>query len=213
VLELGCIGQKKLKGNKCFEDYCFPITKVLSGNNHFGYVVIVDTDKGKYVVKWNIRKKDVNMKKEVKFQKEAHRLGLAPKIITYYRTKNNFYIYMENLADKGYKSISELYKKKVPVHVLKKIVKRLCKLHRNGIAHGDIHSENVFYNSKKKKIMFIDFGMSKHYKSEKLARKKENVYSEYESDPSSGIPENWYLLREYLDKLGGNCRSRRRSKK
>jgi serine/threonine protein kinase len=68
---------------------------------------------------------------------------------------------------KGYKTVDDvfgghkiLFDKNTPVDVKLQFLEGTKKLHAAGIAHGDLHNENVLYNPETKKLAFIDWGYS-----------------------------------------------------
>ena len=184
-----------------------------------GTVVMLENN---MIVKWNNEPEDVeDMLNEIRLQNAAVAIGLAPKILGYYRERDYFYVFMENLVAKGYKTVWELYHKdgelKVPNNVLRLTAKGICKLNQMGISHGDIHAENVFYNSKKKKVMFIDFGMAEQHaypedalenEVDELDRILEEFYEE-----ELELDTNWGTFGTMLWNLQGKCDSMKDSKK
>lgn len=171
-----CKGQKNVHGSKCYKNRCKSVTRVLSSDsNVYGNVVLIKDGKKSIVVKWNRYSEELeNMIMELKMQNIAHSLKLAPKILDAYKDGKKLFIIMENLLSKGYDTIHNIFKRtKIPKEVLLLISKGLCKLHKAGISHGDLHPLNVFYNPKKHKIMFIDFGFAQRHSSPMKARKEE----------------------------------------
>lgn len=225
ILTNTCKNQHRTKGNKHFQNKCYCVKKVLSGDdNSCGKVVVIETPKDSYVIKWNIDLKDRdNMLMELRLQNVASALGLAPKIIDYYADDKYFYIVMENLLTKGYKTVFDLYHNfdededeesainelYLPNEVLRAIAKALCKLHNQGISHHDAHPKNVFYNPKTKKVMFIDFGLSKRFAShvEALNYERYDWSSLMEYITDYEINTNWYIIKTYLHQMKGDCDS------
>ncbi len=186
ILERKCNGQTQLTGNKCYKNKCYKVTKILSGPNNFsGNVVEIQMNDKSYIVKWNKYKENkYEMIKEIKFQNIIYTLGLAPKIETYYEDKDHIYIFMENLLNKGYQSLGDLYKRKVQVNLFyKKIPENILKiignhvkiLHEHSISHGDLHFLNIFYNPETKSVKFIDFGYSNFHLNKNLAKINEHL--------------------------------------
>jgi serine/threonine protein kinase len=221
TLEIGCPGQEKTRGQKCFNNKCVVIEKVLSGDdNFFGKVAIVKIENNSYVVKWNRSPDDVNdMYNEIRLQGAASAVGLAPKIKSYYRDSNYFYVFMENLVDQGYQNIFDLYYDQLfedadntyitlPRKLIRLIAEGLCKLNNMNISHGDVHPQNVFYNSLKNKIMFIDFGLAQHHPNQKEARAAEKFDFTFwvsDNETTSTIPLNWINIQDILKKANGRC--------
>lgn len=220
-LKSACKGQNKLKGNKCFRNFCYRVRDILSSKDNFlGNVVLIDNPNDpneKLVCKWNrYREHRENMLNEVKMQNIAYTLGIAPKIIETYEDGTYFYIIMENLIKKGYNTIYNIYMKNIlnnywegdgglenlyiPENVLQLIGKGLNQLHNHGIIHGDLHPQNVFYNTKTHQIMFIDFGLSKKFYSKQEAIDNEKFYFTYwitYYGNNSTLPKNWLNIINY----------------
>ena len=225
ILEQGCPGQEKSRGQKCFDNRCYVIERVLSGeDNFFGKVAIVKVvgPNGKsnsYVVKWNRSPNDVeDMYKEIRLQGAASAMGLAPKIKSYYRDSYHFYVFMENLVNQGYQSIYDLYYDpyedsdntdiKLPKKLIRLIAQGLCKLNNMNISHGDAHPQNVFYNPQKNKVMFIDFGLANHHDSPESAMSEEKFDFTFwvsDNETTSTIPVNWRNIQDLLKKANGLC--------
>jgi len=217
-LKQACRGQYDIKGPKCFKNVCYKVNKVLSssaGNESFlGNVVLIDN----VVIKWNRSPKErENMLMELKIQNIAHTLGLAPKILDAYEDGKYFFIVMTNLTKQGYKSVYDLFMKEIldeywnggnlgkiyiPEEVLILIAQGLDQLHEYGFIHGDLHPNNVFYNPNKHKIMFIDFGLSRHFKSKEEAIENERFkFSEWLTYMGKGstMPKNWMNISKYIE--------------
>ena len=177
-----------------------------------------------YVVKWNRYRDTVaEFKTEVRMQRVAYALGLAPQILQIYEQRSTrssggyIYIFMTDLIAAGYKLISEYFgvyqrgkqvgfkkyagePKDLPHLAIVEIAKALKKLHAAGIAHRDLHPGNVFTNGRR--IVFIDFGLSKHYsdpgdawRHEKYATTRRFVTSEG-THYTNLIPNNWKDIKQ-----------------
>lgn len=128
-----------------------------------GYIVKLSNN---LLVKWNKNSCDFdNIKNEVYYQNLVHNIGLAAKIHAYYEIDNHVYIFMENLCDKGYKTVGyflENENEDIDDDKMMNSIKRsIDELHNNGFIHGDIHEYNMFYNPDKDHVLFIDFDKSK----------------------------------------------------
>jgi len=99
-------------------------------------------------------------KKEIRNQTIASHNSLAPNVISYYITEDEGGIIMEKLDRTLLDCLSDpkvtLKSKK---YYLQDAVNTLKKLHRIGIAHGDVKLEN-FMISDDDDVMLIDFGYS-----------------------------------------------------
>lgn len=221
LLNKGCIGQYDLRGKKCFKNKCSKVKGVLSSEDNFlGNVVLIEDPEfpeNNVVVKWNRYSEErENMLMELKIQNIAYTLGLAPKILDAYEDGMYFFIIMENLINKGYKTVHDVFMKHIlenywnnggglenliiPENVLKLIGKGLKKLHNLHFIHGDLHPQNVFYNKEQHKIMFIDFGHAKKFKSKKEAKDYEKYSFTYwvtYYGKGSTLPKNWLNIINY----------------
>ena len=192
-----CKHQTHVKGEKCFKNKCIGVNKVFLD----GYVANVASLDNSVVVKWNIDKMDKNeMIREMRIQNIASSIGVAPRILDYYEDDDYFYFFMENLVEKGYYSLYDLYIDYdskgeevlyIPDYILEKVAKTIVKLNKIGIPHNDLHSKNVFYNPKRKHILLIDFGESYYFKSGKEASEMEF----YSYNNSQNFPLN--TIRKY----------------
>ena len=221
-LKQACRGQFDLNGPKCYKNMCSKVTGVLStDSNYLGNVVLITDPENpdqQLVVKWNrFSENREKMLYELKLQNIAYALGLAPKIIEAYEDGNYFFITMTNLIKKGYRTVYDLFVKKivdkywneegnldnlfVPEEVLELIGKGLSKLHTEHIAHRDLHPRNVFYNPDTHKIMFIDFGAARKYGSIEEATMAEKFDFTYVTKTAEGIhntlPHNWINIINY----------------
>jgi serine/threonine protein kinase len=222
-LKQACRGQLDLQGPKCFKNICTRVTGVLSSKDNFlGNVVLIEDpeDPGQQlVVKWNrFSEERENMLTELRIQNIAYAMGLAPKVIEAYEDGRYFFIVMTNLIKKGYRTIHSLFMHDilteywegegslddlyVPEEVLMLIAKGLDKLHVQGIIHGDLHPQNVFYNPKLHKIMFIDFGHARKFASKAEAREHEKysfTYWKTHGGQGSTMPKNWMNIVRYFE--------------
>ena len=83
--------------------------------------------------------------------------------------------------------------------VCEEIGKNISKLHDNNIIHGDLTTSNMIYNSKGKKVYFIDFGLG--FESEKIEDKATDLHlikQALEAKHFKKYNEYWnYLLKGY----------------
>lgn len=208
-----CDSQHSLKGNKCFGGECQQVIKVLSSrSNYFGNVVVIKGDNNKnYIVKWNrYSEEKENTLREIKFQDAAASLKLAPVIYETYMHGKHFYIVMEYLNDKGFKSIFDHYIKDkvinkqykdiiIPESVIIRIADACNILHASRISHGDLHPRNVFYNKRTNKVKFIDFGDAMIHKTPAKARENERYnFSQWYVSNKKILPSNWDSIIDHL---------------
>ena len=205
---------------KCFKNECLEVCKLISiSDSDSGNIVqVCNSDEEKFIVKWNKYHNNISeFKYEVRIQKAAYELDIAPRILQVYEQKSEksrggyIYIFMSDLISLGYKSISEYFgtfnnkgqqigfkqnkeKVDIPMIIIKKIAHALKKLHSIGISYG-LHPGNVFTNGDK--IMFLDFGLSEIYTNKDLAWKNEKYTTTRKFITSLGtqtlhlIPNNW----------------------
>jgi len=221
-LKQACRGQLDLHGPKCFKNACSKVTGVLSSEDNFlGNVVLIENPEDpneQFVVKWNrFSEERENMLRELRLQNIAYTMGLAPKVLEAYEDGKYFFIVMTNLIKKGYRTIHSLFMHDilteywegegslddlfVPEEVLMLIAKGLDKLHAQGIIHGDLHPQNVFYNPDQNKIMFIDFGHARKFASKEEARENEKytfTYWKTHGGEGSTMPKNWMNIIKYF---------------
>jgi serine/threonine protein kinase len=223
-LTVSCLKQHLPNGKKCFRNECLEVTKLISVSDSvsaFGNIVQVKNNEGEtFIVKWNRYRDNVSeFKYEVRIQKVAYTLGIAPQILQVYEQKSErsrggyIYIFMTDLIRLGYKSISQYFgtfnkrgeqtgfkkirgeRGDIPQIIIVKIAEALKKLHSVGIAHKDLHPGNVFTNGDR--IVFIDFGLSEMYgnkedawRSEKYATTRKFITS-FGTQTLHLIPNNW----------------------
>ncbi len=222
-LTISCLKQHLPNGKKCFRNKCLEVTKLISVSDEtstMGNIVqVANDDNETYIVKWNRYRDTVaEFKYEVRIQKAAFSLGIAPQILQVYEQESErssggyIYIFMTDLIKLGYKSISEFFgifkngkqvgfkkytgeKDDIPRLAIIEIAKTLKKLHSIGIAHKDLHPGNVFTNGRK--IMLIDFGLSEMYANSGDAWRHEHFSStrHFVSDEGTPfthlLPNNW----------------------
>jgi predicted Ser/Thr protein kinase len=152
-----------------------PESKEVLGEGAYGRVFI--TDQGT-AYKETLDGSAIS-KNEVKLMDEAAKLGVAPELIG---------TYSEGKQIKGYEM--EMLTGHTPVSGLKggnssersetaeSLAQSLSILHKNGIVHGDLHSENAMVKDGKTKL--IDYGLSSRISDEnptrpQLERWKEEV--------------------------------------
>jgi hypothetical protein len=224
-LSVSCLKQHLISGKKCFKNKCLDVIKFVSvsnqPNNVVGNIVEVSNGQGEtYFVKWNRYKCKISeFKYEVRVQKAAHLLGLAPQILQIYEQEEEQYVYifMTDLIRLGYRSITEyfgLFKdgkqigfksysgptNVIPQVIIIEIANALKKLHSVGIAHGNVYPGNVFTDGKK--IVFIEYGRSEMYPSAEDAWKNEKFSSFNSFITSNGtqfvhlIPINWKDIKQ-----------------
>jgi len=165
-LQKSCNKQNTVSGSKCYKDKCHKVLKVLSITNRkdpnfnaYGHVVSIKISGKYYVVKWNRQSKlKMSVKNEILIQEMAAKENLAPKILTYYEDQKHYYIIMEDIVKKGFIIINSITEHLDEMFIA--IDNALTKLHNLGIVHNDLHSNNIFYNPKTKKVLFIDYGIS-----------------------------------------------------
>jgi hypothetical protein len=152
-----------------------PDSKEILGEGAYGRVFI--TDQGT-AYKESLDGGAIS-KNEVKLMEEASKLGVAPQLIG---------TYTEGRAIKGYEM--EMLSGHTPLSGLKggtstersetaeSLAQSLSTLHKNGIVHGDLHSENAMLKDGETK--FIDYGLSSRINADsptrpQLERWKEEV--------------------------------------
>jgi predicted Ser/Thr protein kinase len=230
-LSVSCLKQHLPEGKKCFRNECLEVSKLISisdATSAYGNIVqVTNSGNETFIVKWNRYRNNIDeFKYEVRIQKAAYTIGIAPKILQIYEQKSKnssggyIYMFMTDLIVLGYKSISEYFgvfnkgiqvgfkKNKteklndVPSIIIEKIAESLKKLHSIGIAHRDLHPGNVFTNGKN--IIFIDFGLSKKYSSREEAHRNEKYSSTRKLVSSEGtyeklIPNNWKNIKKLCE--------------
>src|SRR5574343_589700 len=165
VLSKKCNDSKSV----CYKNTCVPKKKQISNDtNKYGDVFVLD-NKYKMILKVNREPEETinKLSNEVTIQNYVSKYDLAPRIYEYYveslSKRHKYYIIMENLTEKGYQSLYELYEKtgkQMPDKTIIELKRAIQKLHYIKIAHRDLHSMNIFYNKEQNKIKFIDFGRS-----------------------------------------------------
>lgn len=93
-----------------------------------------------------------------------NKVKVVPKFVLAKKDTNrgDFVIKIERLV--GYKTLCICFKGKIPRHVFIEIVKSLRDFHITGIAHGDLHDDNIMLRHNSIKDVWIakiiDFGLS-----------------------------------------------------
>ncbi len=160
--------------------------------SHFANIAILENN---VIVKWN-RNKDDKSKFyiEVRYQNIMYVNKLGVKIHQYYQTKDNIYIFMDNLLFLKYKPLDYILKKnKFNQNIAENIAKAIDRMHRLCLIHGDIHESNIFYNLKTNDVKFIDFEKSEFMVDYSDSVEKESYVFQFE------ITEE--LIFNELDKL------------
>jgi len=119
---------------------------------------------------------------ESKITKFLGEIELAPKLINYFdcsgksiyenekgkikQTSTEYFMIVLERFDYTLKKYKEKFKDKYDKNKIKQLVEKgLKQLHKNNIAHGDLHMDNIMVNTNDKdditKLVFIDFGKSK----------------------------------------------------
>ena len=94
------------------------------------------------------------MRKEIKMYDRFNNIGLiAPRVYNTDLDKQE--IYMTYFDSKSFKKAISKDKNKI-----KLLGKDVAKMHNNKLVHGDITLENVLFDEKNNKPIFIDFGLS-----------------------------------------------------
>lgn len=150
----------------------------------YGEVSSVECMKGngkgkntKYVMKRSKWSQDyrqvIEFYNELRFGQLISQLGLGPRIIEAYPTPTHGVIIMEHLPGTTLTQlvidhIRFLQNLAHPQQAAKNLGKEvgtmlgnlLYQLHSHGFAHGDLHANNVMFDGKRKKMIFIDFARS-----------------------------------------------------
>jgi tRNA A-37 threonylcarbamoyl transferase component Bud32 len=96
-----------------------------------------------------------NIKNEIKIQKLASKLGIAPKILTYeYRHGLGKYIIMEYINGTVLRKIKNKKKFEESINAC------FDTLLKNGIIHNDLSHDNILIEKGTNKIYIIDYGSS-----------------------------------------------------
>lgn len=102
---------------------------------------------------------------EVRMQEEASEIGLAPEIhqVWVSNTQNTGTIIMDALLPPDWTSVQSYTDSKTDIKdvsgVFEELIEPVSRLYDEiGVIHGDLHLNNIFYNRKEGKYMFIDFG-------------------------------------------------------
>lgn len=111
-----------------------------------------------------------DFEREVRIQKKASKLGLAPKVIDLWSTDKGGVIIMEPVKETAYRLILNLKTEKEADKLLNIILDKIEELHRAGITHGDAHTRNIMFTKKDiedSDLRFIDFRRSEISTQEK----------------------------------------------
>ena len=117
-LTIPCLKQNMPNGKKCYKNECLDVIDLIQTSDTsstFGNIVRVrDNSSNTYIVKWNRYRNNIKeFKYEVRIQKAAFSIGIAPEIFQVYeqkyKTAGYIYIFMADLIKAGYESIAKLY--------------------------------------------------------------------------------------------------------
>lgn len=173
-LSTKCDKTKCQQGSFCYRNVCYTKKHKFEDRNQNGKVYVIDQlgyNIINYIVKVN--KRDPTKKytdNEIKVQNYVSKYDLAPKIFKVIDTPTKKYFIMENLTDYGFYDFNTYFKNKtVSSEAINELYKSIQKLHSIGVAHRDLHADNIFYNPTTNKYKFIDYGFAKKTKTEKQA--------------------------------------------
>lgn len=145
------------------------------GSGKFATVYTVTNGKDEFVFK-HIKKISDYDEKEFKLQEEAAKFKCAPKILQVIFSKQDgagiiiekMEETLEDILNNIVEENEDEEKQQIEIlKIMRAVSRKLIKLHSIGIAHGDIHLENIM-KTKSNNLVFIDFGMAGK-KSEKTA--------------------------------------------
>ena len=161
---------KLINENKCFKDYEKLDTL---GQGQFGITYLVEKDNNKYALKeqkividtWKPKKDDQMklLKNEIILSQKMGELGIGPKIYDYYTCYDNsvlqVYILMEYMNGGTLKEW--ILKNNFTKQHKKEILEKIENLHKQDIAHNDLHLENILVNevNGKPEFYIADFGL------------------------------------------------------
>ena len=126
---------------------------------------------GNIIIKWNNNPHKDIYKKHLEEFRIQHLINeydhtLAPMILSYYKNdkKNIIQFSMNNLLTEGYMPIAKLFHKYSNIRPSEEniinIIIGIVRLHKLGIAHKDLHTHNIFFNTLHNKVCFIDYGLA-----------------------------------------------------
>lgn len=104
-----------------------------------------------------------DFEKEVRLQEEAFEIGLAPEIHRAWSQNNLGTIIMDALLPPEWISVPKYVDTKGDINevneVFTSIIQDVVRLYQETqIEHGDLHLNNIFYNTETQQFKFIDFG-------------------------------------------------------
>jgi len=111
---------------------------------------------------WSFNK--ASLEKESRIQMIAAGHGLAPTIHEIWNCKNNAMLIMDRITGITLQAFLKDPTKddSTKTRIIKKVSDAIENLHLIGIAHGDLHLENIMVKEDES-IIFIDFGKSEYY--------------------------------------------------
>lgn len=142
------------------------------GEGSFGEVYTVTRDNCYLAAKVEDKLKQHRIEIEYKVYKCLHKVGICkniPNIYDYIETPDYNILTMELLGD-SLEDIFNLYNKKFRLQTVFMIAYQLIYIlncvHRSTFIHRDIKPNNFLFDTKKKKIYIMDFGLAKKYYSQ-----------------------------------------------
>lgn len=116
--------------------------------------------------------------KESELQNAVNKLGFAPKVLAHNKT--------QILSERAKGTLANDLN--LTPETLKNFTadrnNALLAMHKKGIAHNDVHMQNIFYDESKRQVTFIDFGMSRR-------NKPSSLFYEYSSLMKGAIKEEY----------------------
>lgn len=183
---------------KSFPDYLVPLHKKI-GEGGFGILELYENVKNKklYVVKKmndeRFAKLQYSNLKILKKQKLCRDSFICPFGI--YKKKDDSYCIVFDYLE-HYKPLSDVNNKNIPLQdkiiISRKLFSDIEKLHKIGIIHGDIKSNNIMIHTKTLDARFIDFGIA-IVVDKSTPNKKYRIY---------GMTEKYFTINKNKKKHG-----------
>lgn len=162
---------------------------------------VYSTDKKNIVIKVIPKNKFNN--REYIYSKKIASLGLSPKIYKKITLKSHVMIYMQRIDYSMLDWIKKKRTKKEYKDSYRDVIKLIKKLHKNNIAHGDLHVGNI--GRIKNKWVLIDFGFSHDLGTQLkvffLRKKTKTIRGLPDKNSNKNYEDYFYNILQPYDKI------------
>lgn len=137
---------------------------------------------------------------EVEITKELQSVSNVPKILDYWKCKDKYYIVLQKLSGPTLKQLIST-NAKISDQSLQGIINTMVAINKKGIAHNDLHANNVVWNEPSKSFFIIDYGRATHSLPEQLSDELDMLYQdiqEINTDYANEVAERFKQKYEHM---------------